>query len=441
MNREEIAEQGKILSEDLKRDIEWGALTPISLQELEEVVKKWLLIADDGVVKVICATVVANKLKANPIWLFLVAPSGGGKTDFIRALNKIPDIYPLSTLTTQTFISGQRGEDTSLLPQLSGKIITFKDFTTILQSHPQVQSELLAQLREIYDGEYKKDFGTGARKGWKGKIGFIAGVTSIIDRYHNVHKSLGERFLQYRIVQPDRYAVMDRIENNALLKNEMDEEMAVAFASFVKGVDIPEKIPPIPEDIKTKMRKVAGFVSVARSAVIRDPYSKQIEFVPDKEMTTRIYGQMFVVAIALMVINKDGSLGEGDYRIIFKLGFDSIHYLRRKVLEMLREYKGWVKTETIATRTDYSTPTIRNYIEELVVLGIAERKKPSSNMIIWRLRPEYRDIWKDSEFTASEASEGMITDDVADDLSLKDEAPPEEDSDSGQLEFEPPSLI
>lgn len=403
----------------LDREKEWNNLTSISFEELEKTVHKWLLVEDPGIVKLICSVVIANRLNSNASWLFLVAPSGGGKTEFIKGLNKIEYIYPLSNLTPQTFMSGMRGKDASLLPQITNKILTFKDFTTILQSHPQAQAEILAQLREIYDGYFKKDFGTGARREWRGKIGFIAGVTSIIDQYHNVHKSLGERFLQYRLAQPDRMEVMERIEENTMRKDQMDDEIATAFARFVKGIEIPEEMPEIPADIKAKLRRVADFASAARSAVIRNPFSKEIEFVPDMEMTTRIYSQVYLMAIALMVVNKNHTLEEGDYKILFKLGFDSIHYLRRKVLELLREYKGWAKTETIAVKAGYSTPTINKYLEDLTVLGIAERMKPRNNLNIWRLNPKYRTLWKESEWVVSEAADGRLTDTVADEESVR----------------------
>src|SRR3989344_5511390 len=386
---------------------EIASLTAISFNDLENAVKKWLLIEDQGVIKLLCAAVVANKLPASPFWLFLVAPAGGGETDLIKALRYVEGIYPLSSLTPQTFLSGLRGKDTSLLPQINNNILTFKDFTTILQSHPQAQSEIFSQLREIYDGYYKKDFGTGGRKEWEGKLGFIAGVTSIIDRQHNVHKSLGERFLQYRIEQPDRKEVLKRVKDNSLKKREMDEEIATAFGVYFRDFEIPEKIPEVPEDIDNKLKEIANFVSIARSSVIRNYYKGDIEFVPDFEMSTRIYNQIHVLAIALTIINKEPKLSEIDFKILFKLGFDSIHYLRRKVLETVRKYKGWIKTDTLATGISYTTKVAREYLEDLSVLGIVEVRKPHKNLFIWRLKPEYREAWRKCEWAASSSDETL----------------------------------
>src|SRR4029450_429760 len=100
----------------------------------------------------------------------------GLKTEIIRSSNDVPVIYPLSNLTAQTFASGfqVRGkEQPSLLTRLDGRILTLKDFTTILTMHRDKRSEILAQLREIYDGAYRKEFGNGVVVDWAGKVGLI----------------------------------------------------------------------------------------------------------------------------------------------------------------------------------------------------------------------------------------------------------------------------
>jgi hypothetical protein len=79
-------------------------------------------------------TVVANRMPDDPLWMFLVAAPSSGKTEVLRALSGAPDVYPLSSLTPQTFASGfeKRDGETSLLPQLSSKTMVMKDFGTVL---------------------------------------------------------------------------------------------------------------------------------------------------------------------------------------------------------------------------------------------------------------------------------------------------------------------
>jgi hypothetical protein len=100
----------------------------VSLRDVHEAFAHWLELptADQGPphesVDVALATVVANRMDGDPLWVFLVAPPSGGKTEVIRSLEDVPDVYPLSSLTAQTFASGfeRKGTETSLLPKIDG---------------------------------------------------------------------------------------------------------------------------------------------------------------------------------------------------------------------------------------------------------------------------------------------------------------------------------
>ena len=110
---------------------EYGSLT-----RLYEVFERWLLLKDPYLLEVVLASVVANLLGGDPLWLLIVAPPSSAKTEIIRALSRVPCIYLLSNLTANTLLSGQKGKkDASLLPHLSNKILAMKDFTTILTLH------------------------------------------------------------------------------------------------------------------------------------------------------------------------------------------------------------------------------------------------------------------------------------------------------------------
>src|SRR5688500_9905036 len=69
--------------------------------QFERQVRRYLMLADPDVLIFTAAIVVANRLDADPVWAFLVAPPGGVKTELIRSLDRISDVYPLSTLTPQ----------------------------------------------------------------------------------------------------------------------------------------------------------------------------------------------------------------------------------------------------------------------------------------------------------------------------------------------------
>lgn len=66
--------------------------TPATLEGVKAVFRKWLFIgADDEVIDVIMACAIDRKLSGDPLWLFLISPSGGTKTEIVRSLQNDED--------------------------------------------------------------------------------------------------------------------------------------------------------------------------------------------------------------------------------------------------------------------------------------------------------------------------------------------------------------
>src|SRR5262249_23758004 len=130
-----------------------------------------LHLPEPDVVDVTLAVPAGNKLlKTDSLWLFLKGPPGSGKTEMMNALKGLPEWAMLvSNLTPAALISGF-GDPTkdrtgqSLLPQLDGKTLIVKDFTTILSMNPTARDEIFGILRDAYDGHASKNFGTGRRE-------------------------------------------------------------------------------------------------------------------------------------------------------------------------------------------------------------------------------------------------------------------------------------
>lgn len=348
---------------------------PIGFQTLEGVINKWLLIKDKGIIRVLVGSVIANKLKGDPVWLFLVTASGGTKTELIRGLNKIDGIYSLSDLTPQTFLSGEKSnKNASLLLRLPSEVIlTLKDFTTVLTMHRDKRHAILSQLREIYDGQFKKAFGTGETKEWNGKLGFIAGVTSIIDTHYSIYQTLGERFVQYRPLQADPFELSLKAINNSGNEKEMREEIQNAFADFVTSIEIPAEKITIPEDLKNHIAYLASFCVRARSGVERGGYSREIELIPDSELPTRLSKQLITLALAFSLI-ENGQFTTEDYELIYKIGMDTLPQKRKLVIETLIKNDDYLETADIAMEIGYPTNTTRRILEDLHGLKLIIRE-------------------------------------------------------------------
>lgn len=345
--------------------------TPISFEELEKIISKWLLLKDRGLIRVLMATVIANKLSADPVWLFLVAAPGGTKTELIRGLNKIDGIYPISDLTPQTFLSGDKGKNVSLLMRIpENTIFTYKDFTTVLTMHRDKQQAIISQLREIYDGSYRKEFGNGESRDWTGKIGFIAGVTSVIDKHYEIYSVLGERFIQYRPIQPDGIALAKRAISNSGGEKNMREEVQNAMADFIAGIEIPDKDALVSEKLIDRIAHLAELCVKARSGISRDNYSvsREIDLIPDTELPTRLAKQLITLYSALSLIG--GASPEENYEFLFKIGMDNLPQKRRRAFELLIAKNEQLDTAEVAEAIGYPTNTTRRVLEDMHGLGL-----------------------------------------------------------------------
>lgn len=367
---------------------------PINFQTLDKVINKWLLIKDKGIIKVVTGIVIANKLKGDPVWLIIVTSSGGMKTELIRGLNKIDGIYSLSDLTPQTFLSGEKGnKDASLLLRIPREVIlTFKDFTTVLTMHRDKRHAILSQLREIYDGEFKKPFGTGETKEWKGKLGFIAGVTSVIDNYQSIYQTLGERFVQYRPLQADPIELSLKAMGNSGKEQEMREEIQNAFADFITGIKIPEEKIVIPEELKNKIAYLSAFCVRARSGVIREGYStREIELIPDAELPTRLAKQLITLTSAFSLIS--GGFTDEDYELIYKIGMDTLPKNRKLTINALVKAGDYRETADVAMEIGYPTNTTRRILEDLHGLKLINRQhKGQGTPDKWIIRDDTKEL-------------------------------------------------
>ena len=282
-----------------------------AFEELEREVRDLYLIEDQGIVKLLCATVIANRMPVDPVWMFIVAPSGAGKTELINTLSKVTGIYPLSSVTAHTFISGQKrtGVETSLLFVIKEGIITFKDFTSILSLQKDERAQVIGQLREIFDGAYSKTFGTGEKINWRGKIGLIGGVTTAIYVMREIYAVMGERFMMYAPILPDGLDMARRAMKNTRIIPEYRLKLQESFAHYLdQVVGTPtsvENIPSLSGKFMEELLKLAEFATRSRSPVDRSfGPNKEITFIHPPEIPTRFSSQLQSLAMALMLMNE-----------------------------------------------------------------------------------------------------------------------------------------
>src|SRR5262249_29117294 len=157
---------------------------------------RWLHLPDPGPVYVTCAAVAANRVESfDPTWLILVGAAGSGKTEALGATSGLDGIHVVATLTEAALLSGTprkeraAGASGGLLRELgTSGIIVLKDFGSVLSMPRDTRAATIAALRELYDGSWTRRLGSegGRSLNWSGRLGLIAGATSVLDQHHGV---------------------------------------------------------------------------------------------------------------------------------------------------------------------------------------------------------------------------------------------------------------
>jgi putative DNA primase/helicase len=341
-----------------------------------------LVMPDPGAVEVALAAIVANYAPGDPVWPLLVGPPGCGKSEIVSALRTAPAVWSLSSLTPQTLLSGfeRKGKDkgmpASMLLQIGTfGILAFKDLTTVLSMHHEARSQIISQLREVADGRTEKSFGNGLRLEWEGKLGLVAGVTPIIDEQHAFLAVMGERFVLYRMPEVSRPEIARRSLTRRGREQELREHIVTLVATFLAQFRNVGRL-ELPERFTEPIITLSDIVTRARSGVARDRQTRDILYLPEPEVPTRFakqIAQLMAAAIRIGVSEAEA------WRLARKVGWDSVPAVRSAVIHLLARQEGApLKLADLETKTGLPKTTVTRVVEDLVVLGLADRQKESS---------------------------------------------------------------
>jgi hypothetical protein len=364
------------------------------------VIAKHLTLGDTGVVKLLCAATIANKVPGiDPVWIFVIGSSSGGKSSLLQALSYASTMVRVDDLTSKTFISGAKAGavETSLLFRLPKPVATLviSDLTVLLGKDEREAREIFSQLRMIYDGEFTKMFGTGAVVPAKVHVGLVAGVTSVIEDSQGDEAAVGQRAVMYHMAQPKDGDIRDI--GARMLMGEADaagarEEMGAAFRDFIDLNDWHlEELPSIARDVAYDIMDVGNMASLSRSSVKRDPFDREHNIVRAnlREMPFRVAKQLANVARGFMAM-EGGKLLPADMATVFRLGLDSIPTARRNVMKSCTMWEE-VTLEGLAEELHLPKPSVKIPLDDLVALGVVLVSRGFSSKLSYRLRQDFRD--------------------------------------------------
>lgn len=348
----------------------------ITPDELRSIYHKWLRIDDNDIIDVIYGSILANRMQGEPIWLFLVAPPGGSKSELLMTLVKSECIVSTTSLTPQALISGAnwvKEKDPSLIPKLDNKILVIKDFTTILSMHPTARDEIFGILRDAYDGRCEKIFGNGVTRQFESKFGIIAGTTPVIDKFSNMNQSLGERFLKYRMYVNNTDEVLRIQRALSLVNNEstMRTELQDVARRYLNNVwELP--IPEIDNDIVTQLIALSQLTARLRGVVEMDRYTQELLYLPSTEVGTRLSKQLLKLMLGIAWFRSKPKITNAEYNVAVKVAMDTAP--DRILLLIQNLYKA--KALTAGELSDVSSlprGTTYRILDHLVLLHLVDK--------------------------------------------------------------------
>lgn len=365
--------------------------------DVMQVFSKWLSMETYDCLDVLFGTVFANRLPGDPIWLYLISPPGGGKTELIHSLLDAPGTVSKSSLTSAALITGSQfagDTDPSLIAHLDQKILLVKDFTTILNLHKEARDEIFGILRDAYDGTCEKHFGWGARR-YESKFGIIAGVTHAIENEDRGNTSMGERFLRYnlnlnRMSSSNRRKAIRKALDNTEHSDIMRKELREA-AHQVVNVDLSSlQTPHLPSESEEKILMLAELVSRMRARVDQNQYTREVETIPVHEFGTRLAKQLKKLGQGIALYNRETSVSGKAYQVLLKVARSTIpgrneHVLR--ALYTLTETKyDTLSSQEIGKAIRLPTETVRHVMAHMNLLKIVDKTTEGE----WRLRKDMR---------------------------------------------------
>jgi hypothetical protein len=285
----------------------------MTLDTLHQELSKLMYIEDKNLVNVVMASIVSNSVQVgDPVWLTIIGPSSGGKSQLIRPLAMAHGqyIHRVDDLTANTLISGTLGVEDSLLGKIGeAGIISMDDLTVLFSKNAEERAAILSQFRMLYDGHYSKS--SGNRKEamvWKGYLGMIAGSTPSIYRIFNEVADMGERFISYRMKPMNVDKAVDFVSEHPTTSKEMNESISSLIQQFLppllaRAQAIPK--PQLHQETLDAIKEAAKHFTLLRTPLHTDDRSGMVDEFPESEMPFRVMKQLNYLAVGMQYMQED----------------------------------------------------------------------------------------------------------------------------------------
>lgn len=320
----------------------------------------------------LCA-VAAHTLKPHgypPVWIMVVGPSGSGKTTVLDAFTKVPGTFRLNSLTPNTFLSGykRKAEENSLLIKLGASpILLMKDFTSIISMRHEYKSEIIAQLREIYDGSFRKVTGMGNVIAWSGRLTLLTCCTAAVEDDRMTFRVMGDRFMEVHWKSPEPYGLVNYITNQEIATNLTPVQQLVN--DYLSAPYSPlAKLTPKQHEL---LNSYANAAAKLRTPVIWDDKGHSISNVFQTEAPTRTAQTLTSIVLAAASLDREPFVRDQDMELALRVTCDSVPPKRLRVLKLIQA-KNWDEYAALPLWV------VRKTLAELEALGVLAAENPTT---------------------------------------------------------------
>jgi hypothetical protein len=349
-----------------------------TIAEAMEVFDRWLILNDRTPIYAVLGTVAANLLEGDPVWLGVIGPPSSAKTEILNATLGLPKVVLSGPLTVAGLLSGTpkkqqgSGANGGLLRKIGDfGIIALKDFTSVLAMHTETRAEVLAALREIFDGAWTRHIGSygGRALSWKGKVGLVFACTPVIDSYHGVIGSMGDRFLLSRLEPASKGQFKRALAHVGPRSKEMRQELSEAVNRLFAGRQSEPR--PISDAEIDEIEQAILLAVRLRGSIERDRSSREIENINGAEGPARIGLALERLLAGLDVLGVERGKA---MEVVKAVALDSVPPNRRRAYEMLDAISpAQTTTSAVGKKLGLPSITVRRILEDLAAYGLIER--------------------------------------------------------------------
>lgn len=386
----------------------------VYLKDIEREYGKRFLMTPDMMdsLKIMLSVVVSNAIPGDPLWMFIVAPPGSGKTMLLNTLGGSDECVFRSSVTPHSLVSGFRADtDPSLIPQLDGKVFVLKDYTEVLGMVYVAQEELYSILRGAYDGKVEKSYGNGITRSYESHFSMLAGVTTKIHGNHQA--TLGERFLKFQIYKKTAYNADDQIRaalSTVSKEARNEEELKLLARDFISRTaaeargftdkKIEQMVPPWAIE---RLIALAQIIAMLRAEVERDVYKDTLKRKPQHEMGTRLAKQLKKLAMSLCVVYGVEKVTEEIYSLVERVAFDTSIGFHLDIVQALIEMKGRAGRDELSKITRLPITNITRHLEDMMLLRVVSKSEAGHTSLgrgvkyEYLLSPRISKLWQRAE--------------------------------------------